>query len=510
MVPAKFSFDVNAALTATNCTSDYVAFNTSLAASATSPSIVAFDNLYTTQPALGGLCAASGPSVKWAYQFGTTGSTLTSVVLSGDGTKVAFVESRINANGGSILHILKWKPGATVTVEGTLAAPAIPTTLAAGKAWSDTTACPVASSCVANIPFNGAQPDSTSSPFYVYTNNADVLYVGDNNGVVHKFTGVFNGTPAEAGSPWPIAVHSGFALTSPIYESGSGNIFVGDSSGRLSFIQEVGSTVGGATPCTTPLPATIACLNTVNLSAGTAGSIVDAPIVDGTNKTVFVVNGTDTANHGTILQASTGLTAPVSIKIGGNSAGSPLYSGAFDNTYINSASGATAGHMYVCGKDGGNANRPAIYQLSFSAAGVLQTPGNPLIGLTNGASACSPITEVFNTATDWIFFSVGSNLNPSGSSPLPAVCRGSGHGCVLSINLTTAPAIWSNATITNGSLTPANPAGSTSGFVVDNVSGSAQASSIYFTYGTNSTATITCNGTTGVGCAVKLTQSGLL
>src|SRR6202163_1793577 len=51
MVPAKFTFDVTAA---PNCANDYVAFNTGLVASATSPSIVAFDNLYTTQGSVGG------------------------------------------------------------------------------------------------------------------------------------------------------------------------------------------------------------------------------------------------------------------------------------------------------------------------------------------------------------------------------------------------------------------------------------------------------------------------
>src|ERR1700686_3770030 len=105
MDPAKFTFDVNAA---PSCTNDYVAFNTSLVASPTSASIVAFDNLYTTQGSVGGFCSADGPSVKWAYQVTTAGNPVTSVVLSGDGTQGAFVESRTNVNGGSILHILKW------------------------------------------------------------------------------------------------------------------------------------------------------------------------------------------------------------------------------------------------------------------------------------------------------------------------------------------------------------------------------------------------------------------
>jgi hypothetical protein len=45
--------------------------------------------------------------------------------------------------------------------------------------------------------------------------------------------------------------------------------------------------------------------------------------------------------------------------------------------------------------------------------------------------------------------------------------------------------------------------------VVDNVSASAQASSLYFTYLSNSAIGAACNGVSGIGCAVKLTQSGL-
>ena len=74
--------------------------------------IVAFNQLYSTQGSVGGLCNQNGPSVYWSY-FTGTGAALTSVVLSGDGTKVAFVE---NTAGGATLRILKWKAG-----EGTAA-----------------------------------------------------------------------------------------------------------------------------------------------------------------------------------------------------------------------------------------------------------------------------------------------------------------------------------------------------------------------------------------------------
>jgi hypothetical protein len=45
--------------------------------------------------------------------------------------------------------------------------------------------------------------------------------------------------------------------------------------------------------------------------------------------------------------------------------------------------------------------------------------------------------------------------------------------------------------------------------VIDNVSAAGQASSIYFSILANSNAAHRCGVTTGVGCAVKATQSGL-
>jgi hypothetical protein len=522
MFPAKFTFDVTAA---PSCANDFVAFNTSLAGSGTQANIVAYNQLYASQsgslPA--GLCGTSGPSVYWAYNTGT-GTAVTSVVISGDGSKVAFVE---NVGTQATLRILKWKAG-----EGTgISAPVAPTTtLTVGQNW--TTNCPAGNSCIRSIAFSGtAATDTRSEPFYDY--NTDALYVGSDGGVLHKFTGVFNGAPAEAGAPWPITVDAATILTGPVYDGVSGNIFVGDSSGRLSFIQEVGSTVGGATPCS-PFP----CLNTVHLAVGTAGAIVDAPIVDGSTGMVFTVNGTDTSgNRGTILQANTGLVSQFTGAIGGNAAGaSNVYSGAFDNAYFTSAKPTIAGHMYVCGKDSAHRDTPYVYQLSFVAAtGVLSGVGTRTFAsgarwATGSGEACSPVTEFYNpngggagVPKDWIFFSVG-NLADNVNTPTPATainpvpagaCRTNHAGCVMSINVTGNPAwpLTLPSALVVAAPTPANNNGSTSGIVVDNTSTSAQASSFYFSLGTNSTGAgpgvPSCNTTAGVGCAVKLTQSAL-
>jgi hypothetical protein len=509
--PAKFTFDVNAT---PSCTADYVAFTTSLAGSATVPSIVGFDNLYSTQPAAGGFCNNAGPTVKWAYNTNpagdVTGTTLTSPVLSFDGTMIAFVESRTNANGGSILHILKWKPGAGVTVQGTIAAPATPDTLmAAGQAWN-TTNCPAANSCIVNIVYSGAQPDTVSSPYYDYA--TDVLYAGDDNGVLHKFTGVFLGTPAEViTGGWPLTVNATATLTGPVLDFTSKNIFVGDNTGRLSFVREVGSTAGACGSGSPP------CLGSV--SQALTGSIVDPPIVDGSTGRVLVFDGTETSgNDGSVFQFDTALTAgsKVTVRIGGNqgitpTAGDVLHAGTFDDAYF--SVGPASGHLYTCGKDPGFNNRPAIYRLAFNGSGVLSAAaGTPLVNLTNTFSligdACSPVTELKNGATDRIFFSFAINANPGGTA---TGCT-AGQGCVSMIVLGGA---WPPAATTAGIAVPfiltgvQTGSGGTSGIVVDNVGAGAQESSIYYTFRTNSTAAVPCNGTVGVGCAVKVTQSAL-
>ena len=512
--PAKFTFDINAT---PSCTADYVAFTTSVSGAL---QIVGFDNLYSTQRVVGGFCNSNGPSVKWAYDTriagDTTGTTPTSPVLSLDGTKIAFVETR--PAGGAILHILKWKPGlpAAVTVQGSIATPAAPDTImGAGKAWN-TTNCPAANSCVVNIVFQGAKADTLSSPFYDYA--FDNLYVGDDNGVLHKFSGVFGGTPAEVTTGgWPLTVHLGAVLTAPVYDLaniGSKNIFVADSLGRVSFVREVGSTVGACAAGSPP------CLGSV--SQDLTGNIVDPPLLDASTKRLLIFDGTETTgNNGSVYQFDTGLTtaSKVTVRIGGNllpPAGDYLHTGTFDDAYF--TTGPAAGHLYTCGKDPGFNNRPAIYQLAFNAAGVLQTAAPPpLTNLTSTFSligdACSPITEIKNGANDRIFFSFAINANPPGAGGTATGCQ-AGQGCVVSILLTGAA--WPPVATTAGSSVPfiltasQTGAGGTSGIVIDNVGAAPQESNIYFTFRTNSTAPgVTCNGAVGVGCAVKLTQLAL-
>jgi hypothetical protein len=496
--PAKFTFDINAS---PDCTNDFVAYNTGQPGGNGVATIVAYNSLYSTQGTMGGLCNTDGPSVYWAYDTSFTGTnpdrSLTSPVLSIDGSKIAFVTNDAHA-GNAVLRILKWKAS-----QGTGAStPAIPDHDISGTAWST---CPASSSCVQSINFSGSTLDSNSPPFYNYS--ADVLYVGDDAGGLHKFTGVFNGTPAEVTTGgWPLEVNSGHALTGPVYDSVSGNIYIGDNSGKVNMIREVGSTVG---TCTAP------CVNST-LNVGSGGSIVAPPIVDGTNQFVFVINGEENLYGGAMIQASTDFGTFDTFDVGNEfSPGfSQLYQGAFDNAYLNSSKPNVAGNLYVCGHEHGPLDEPALYQFSFNSDGTIggQTALNSLAQANGGA--CSPVTEIYNsgTSTDWVFFSIGAHTRTTGA-PIPAGgCRTDGNGCVIGVNVTGGPS-WPPANVNNTASIPANSAGGTSGIIVDNVSTSSQTSNIYFSLGGNSTGAgpglPSCNTTPGVGCAVKLTQSTL-
>jgi hypothetical protein len=442
------------------------------------PSIIAFNQLYSTQGSAGGLCNQNGPSVMWSYNTNpsgdTTGTNVTSPVLSIDGKKVAYVETRTNGNGGSILHILQWKAS-----QGTLTTPVAPNQIV--TAWGS---CTAGNSCIVNNTFGNAQPDTGSAPFYNYS--TDILYVGDDNGVLHKFTPIFSGTPAEVTTGgWPFTVHSATALSSPVFDGGSGNIYVTDAGGRLSYVREVGSTVGACGSGSPP------CLGSTNITL-TGADLTDGPIVDSSAGRVFIF-GNDSTNGGTVEQVSTALGNPVTVNVGGmGHPGSPIHSGAFDSAYLSGS--FTTGHIFVCGKNITNNDHPAIHRIGFASSGVMNSTSDGNLDLVGGSGEeCSPVTEILNGATDRIFFSVADQSNQTGCG---------GAGCIMSIDL---GGTWPPTTVTHA----VAASGGTSGIIVDNVSGSSQASNIYFTFLSNSTSGITCNGTANVGCAVKLTQSAL-
>ena len=204
MYPAKYSFDATSATCAElggtplppPALPDFVVYNTSLAGSSTQATIVAFTNLYV------GTCSTvtiDSPNTYWAYNTGTAGAVVTSVVLSGDGNQVAFVQN--NASTATLV-LLKW-----AAYDGYPAGPTTPANSASAAAYN-TCVTTTAGPCMFTITFSTANGDvaafdTNSSPFYDYAH--DTLYAGNDNGYLHKFVGVFKGNAAAtcgAGIPY--------------------------------------------------------------------------------------------------------------------------------------------------------------------------------------------------------------------------------------------------------------------------------------------------------------------
>jgi hypothetical protein len=487
--PAKFSFNAGTA----SC-SDFVVYNTSMAGGTGQASVVAFNNLYNgSSPGCG-----TAPSTYWAFNTGTLSTVVTSVTLSYDGSQVAFVQNN-SAGSQATLVILKWAAGS-----GTLAVPVTPT-VATNALYS---AC--SAPCMTLLPFtpgilaNGmtepAADDALSSPFYDYTD--DILYVGDSNGFLHKFTSVFHGTatspPAETVLPtganiWPALVSNNSPLTDPVYDQGSGNIFVGSLFGTL---KRVNAVVGGGGA---------GFVKTAQINV--TGDNFDGPLLDSTNGLVYVVvsdSDSQTTGESAIYTFSVNFVtnAPGTQTIlSTDGPGTNIYSGAFDNQWFL----GNAGHMYVCAS-GGSSSVPTLYQIAVSTTGVLGTVSTGP-ALATSATVCSPVTEFFNssdttggihsTGTDLIFLSV-TNF---GNTAAPVNCPAN-TGCLVSFDVT------SGATITSltATLAAAHEAGGTSGIIVDGSSASVGASQVYFT--TLGSGSCVTSGGTG-GCAVQASQAGL-
>lgn len=492
--PAKFSFDIDTA----SC-GDFVVFTTNLPG-ATDLGLVAFNNLYAgSSPA--GVC--TGPTPLFAYQTQTNGGvTSTSPVISffDSGAQIAFMEG---GGGVGVLHVLRWNSGDG----GTVSAPvAVETATTAGSGYVSCKA--TTQSCLLSLAFSNGAEDTHSAPFVDYEN--DNLYVGDDTGVLHKFTGVFSGRPVEMTSGgWPVTVDAAEALTSPVYDSASNNIYVGDRFGVLSFVKDapgssVGSCVSGTAPCLGD--------NTISTNSGEAGGITDAPIVDSTNGTVFVFVGTDgpaSGDNSAVFQAPTTLASSVEATVGPSAINSttftfnPVYSGAFDNNYFTAPS---SGFLYVCGNQitPTNLQNAALYRIGFNASGTMNANNDGMrldisqpvsVFFPSVATTCSPGTEIFNSnnGTDLMFFSVQNNSNLTNC---PATIGGG--GCVMSFDTTSGfPSSVANS---------APEDGGTSGIIIDNTVTAAttpQAASLYFTRLAGSACP-----TGATGCVVKLTQAG--
>jgi hypothetical protein len=463
------------------------------------PTIVAFDNLYSG-------CSGTVPSTYWAYNTGTTDSVVTSPALSGDGKQVVFIQSA--SGGAASLVILRWAANS-----GSTSSPATPTAATPTAYYNGGAGC--TAPCMTTIAFANGASDTQSSPFYDFSPGSDTLYVGDSTGFIHKFNPVFNGIPAEVTTTWPVQM-AVVPLSSPIYDSGSGKVFVttsrvtsAKSGARLAAVCATATcgTIGTTTPSNvlgpTETPAA-ACKGT-GASGDTVDLRVDAPILDPTNGTLYAFVGNDGNGNSAVYQFSTGYalhTCGTEVTLGtGSTTGVPLYAGSFDNAYYTGG----AGHLYACGNAGGN---PTLYQIAAPSTGIL-TAGSGTAGpvLTTAATTCGPVIEVYNPnaiggAKDWIV----TNVQASAQTASPISCP-TNTGCIMSFDVTTS-AGFSGSTTTIGHTAVA---GGASGVVVDNTVGAgtlAGASQFYFT----PLATGNCTSAAGQGiggCAIQASQSAL-
>lgn len=492
-------------------------------------SVIAYDNLYSG-------CTGTVPSIYWQYNTG--GTVVTSLTLSIDGSQIAFVQTQ---GGVANLVLLKWK-----------ASPSLAVLTAVTPAAYVGCSAP----CMTTIAFQGGPTDTNSSGFYVYDGvQSDTLYAGDDNGKLHKFHPVFTAAAAEITTSWPITVNAtaGTIMTGPVYDSTSGNIYITDSTGNLSYVRDVGSTVGA---CTAPCKG-----GSYDVTLGAGYAIPDSPIVDATSQKVLVftdcslsgdAGGTcgDGTSPAQVVQTTTALGSPVAANIGASSLFNNVHVGSFDNNYYSGS--YASGRLYACGNPD-RFNTPTLYILSFNASGVLNTTvvTGPSIATSGQTNQCSPMTEIYNPntaggATDWLFVGVVN-------AGTPAACAGG--GCIMNFNVTA----WKASTVyavgqvvldTNGNLQRVTTAGTsaaamptwvttnggvtsdgatlkwtnqglmavanslaasggTSGIIIDNTVATgtlAGVSQVYYSTLTN--ATCATSGGTG-GCAVQASQAAL-
>ncbi len=513
--PAKFSFDSTSAYCANPTPPagqqpDFVVYNTSLAGTSSQATIVAFDNLYSS-------CnGGTYPTTYWAYNTGTTGAVLTSPVLSADGTQVAFIQ---NATSTATLVILRWAAD-----DGTLLIPVAPTA-EIPTSYNNGSGTLCTAPCMTTITFSSSNSDAGtaddfSSPFYDYTN--DVLYVGDNDGFLHKFTGIFRGTPAElvctsstapagctapAGTDlWPANLAAPFSLNSPVLGEGENRILVTD---RVGFFYSVDPAVGGVFSGSIP-----AAGNFIFSEKLASTGFDDGPLLDVTTGDAYLFargdcTGVSCANPAVaaVIQvplstfadnATIGTDGITEAVVSSTTLpATALYNGTFDNAYYTSAGGT--GKLYTCGVSGGF---NVLYQISITT-GTMNTTAALGPTLTNANVACSPITEFENGATDRMFLSVTGSAETNATINCP-----SNTGCIMSFNITSPT--WNSSTKTSATTSVTS---GTSAIIIDNSSSAGGASQVYFTPLANqSCATAVTGGyaagTTG-GCAIQASQSAL-
>ena len=451
--PAKYVFDVTAS---PSCTNDYVVIGVPAnPASGGQANLVGFNNLYSGSSTPTPYCGMSGPTVMFAYASGS-GQVPASVVLSLNGSQIAYVENRTDS---SYFHVLTL---GTTGTNGTSPTAAVAPGSAGGNNAVDQS--------VLLSPDGGTtNQGSTNAAYVVYAHNDanDVAYVttyssaGSGSGYLYKISNVFNGS-ATPTLVWSVAIDA--VPSTPVYDSVSNNVFFTDSSGRIDYVTDTG-----------PSPSVV--YGAVLASGNTAENAV---VVDSIGQMVYATfnsNGTNAL----IVQAPTSMASSVSVPVG---TASTIYAGPYEPDF-NQAwyTGTGTPLLYIAGT--GSGTLPTLYSVGFNGSGVMNSSADgSTAALATGTADSSPVTEFYNAtlAKDYLFVGVTNNCIATGG--------GGNAGCVMSLDIT------SGFPTVGGSSTALAATGGTSGIIVDNDSSLNEASSIY--YATKTGANL-----------VKATQAGL-
>jgi hypothetical protein len=514
---AKYNFDLPGE--APTCT-DFVVYGLNTAGvTGGQPNLVGLTNLYSGTAGGNGLCNGNAgvhrlirnnqvyaATVKFAFNGSTlspAGAITNSVVISEDGTKVAYLESNGTA---SALHVVPTTPGANG-----------PGTIVSFDQWGNpVAAAAVGPASISTVPSSGAWPatDSYSSVWVDYQN--DLAYVGTDDGTLHRIQNIFCTTASCMASPvapseittggWPVTLTGAAQLTSPVEDASSVIYVAGANSGLLYAVSSRGAV-------------------TTSNQRFMSSSIVDGPMLDvdgnGITQAVYWFSNSQSAasnpsvRQPQIVQTNSALTSITNYSLlpagaqAWNGLAVTVHSGTFDNAFYNNRNG----NMWACGWWQGNPWGP--YPLGLVRFGINGTtvtpdtakdyaklsPDNPGPPASN---ICAPLSEVLDSAgTDHIFAS-------SYYGPALGTCIGQAS-CIAGFTIGSAgsPAVYSlNLTGSYGLNTVDYVYNDyTSGIIVDNSvdpasstcgpnrnQTCAQAASIYFTYGND---------------ALKLTQAQL-
>ncbi|MGA8232491.1 MAG: hypothetical protein WB795_13520, partial [Candidatus Acidiferrales bacterium] len=446
--------------------------------------------------------------------YGGSGyTTVPNVYINGGGASASGATATANISGGAVTSI-------TLTSNGTGYVSAPTVTLD-----PPTAGCAASGSCMVNVAI-GSNHITLSSPYYDYDN--DVLYFGDDQGVLYSVSPVFVGTATTGGTAAPVVTSTQVGttsgqtmLTGPVEDEQSGNVFVGAADGKVYAV---------------PYPLGSGAASSMAVGEGTgscgsglveSGGITDPVIIDDSINALYAytqnaATSVSSSNRAVVTQASTGAagTTLFGNRVNNLSTGTGAFCGtnpattgasvvnvhapAFDNNYYN---GTGTGHLFVC--DNSTTAAPSMFAITFNA-GVMNNAVDATLGLSLSTLAssdyaeCAPITEIFQPGsdggpdgTDYMLFGVGRIAGGTGAF---GAAVGQGY------SVTTSYVMTKGIEHSVNTYPPAQDG--TSGIVVDNISPAAQASSMYFTTeAVGTSADPVC--AVGKYCAVKLTQAGL-